>query len=269
MGKKKEVYWFSALLLAAAIGWGGAPWAGEAKPGPAGSKNLIPVKILRLLLDPTSQQPVVLLADLADERAMPIWIGPCEANALQGEIQGTKSPRPLTHDLADTLIRNLKGKIRRVIITHRQGGIYLAKIELEREGSLLEIDARPSDSLVLALKAKAPIFVSPDLFQEGALPLKEKKETEGAYGLLLQELTPPLAQSFSFPSTEGALVADVKPGSRAEKDGLRRGDILAEVSGRKVGGLGSLRQALAGMKAPMEARVFRQGAFISITLHPP
>jgi S1-C subfamily serine protease len=139
---------------------------------------------------------------------------------------------------------------------------------MEKGDSLVEIDARPSDSIVMALKFKAPIFVSKSLFAEMAVPLGEKRGVEELYGLTVQELTPSLAQSFSFESTRGVLVSDVRQGSPAEKDGIQRGDIFVKVGGETVRDVITLQGALARSKAPVQAVIFRKGNSLSIRLHP-
>ncbi len=240
----------------------------SAPPAVAAGKDLIQVKIQKLGLDPNSGQPVVFLADAGEERALPIWIGPCEANALNTELEGTKPPRPLTHDLTERIIQSLKGKIQRVIITRVKDGIYYATLVMEKEGSSVEVDARPSDCIVLARKSKAAIFVAKDLFQEMSVPLQERKRAEETYGITVQELTPPLALSFSFPASKGVLVADVREGSRAEKDGLQRGDILVEAAGKGIPDVQSFRTALSDSEAILKARVFRKGGFVSLNLNP-
>jgi S1-C subfamily serine protease len=82
-----------------------------------------------------------------------------------------------------------------------------------------------------------------------------------------QELTSSLAQSFSFKSSRGVLVSDVRAGSPAEKDGLQRGDIIAEIGGEAIPDLKGLQTALSKMKGPVKAKVFRKGGFISLTFH--
>jgi len=241
--------------------------AGELTSAASQSKELLQVKVHQLVADPSSLQPVVILADLLGERALPIWIGHFEANAINAEMQGLKHLRPLTHDLAERIIQKMNAKIQRVIITHRQENTYYATIVIEKEGSLIEIDARPSDSIVMALKFKAPIFVSTTLFREMAMPLGEPKGIEERYGLTIQELTPSLAQSFSYGSTRGVLVSDVRKGSRAEKDGIQRGDIFVELGGEVVENVPSLKEALQKSKTPLPARIFRNANFLSIHLH--
>ncbi|MGQ9694400.1 MAG: bifunctional nuclease domain-containing protein [Thermodesulfobacteriota bacterium] len=226
------------------------------------------LKVFQLIVDPASQQPVVLLTDLNQERALLIWIGPFEANAIQSELQGIKHHRPLTHDLLEMVIQKIGGRVERIIITHSKDGIYFAKLIMQKNNVPLEFDARPSDSIVLALKFKAPIFVSRQLFQEMAIPLKETKGVEEIYGLSIQDLTPELAQSFSFSSTKGALIAEVQTGSKAEKDGLKGGDILVELASEAIADSDSFKKALTKSKGPLRAKIFRQGQFLFLTLNP-
>jgi bifunctional DNase/RNase len=230
-------------------------------------KELLRVKVHQLSIDPISKQPVVFLADSLEERALLIWIDFFAANAIYSEMQGVKPRRPLTHDLLERIIQEANGKIHRIVITHFKEDIYYARIVMERGGSLVEIDARPSDSIVMALKFKAPIFVSKALFRDMAIPLEEQKDGEEQYGLTLQDLTPALAQSFSFGSTHGVLVSDVRKGSPAEKDGIERGDIFVEVGGQTVENVMFMKDALAKSETAVEARIFRKARFMSITLH--
>ena len=246
---------------------GGVPAEEKVQLSSLDPQELTPVKIHQLMRDPASQQPVVLLTDTQEERAILIWIGPYEAEAISAELQGVKHPRPLTHDLLEKIIQKLNGRVQRVVITHVQENTYHATITLERGGTPIEIDARPSDSLVLALKFKAPVFVSKNLFKERGIAVTEKKGVEEKYGLTLQELTSMLAESFSYKSTSGVLVAAVQKDSQAEKDGLKRGDIFVEVGGESTGDIGALQKILVKSKPPVTARIFREGGFLTITLH--
>lgn len=231
-------------------------------------KELLQVTVHQLSLDPISKQPVVVLADSLEERALLIWIDFFAANAIHSEIQGIKHRRPLTHDLLERIIQQTNAKIHRVVITHFTKDIYYARIEMESGGSLVKIDARPSDSIIMALKFKAPIFVSKALFKDMAIPLEEQKEIEDQYGLTLQDLTPSLAECFSFGSTRGVLVSDVRKGSPAEKDGIERGDIFVELGGQSVEDVMFMKDALARRNTAVQARIFRKAHFLSITLHP-
>ena len=237
-------------------------------PSTLSRKDLLEVKVHRLIMDPGSMQPVVLIADQPGGRAMPIWIGATEAMAIQLELEGTKPPRPMTHDLLERVIRQLNAAVRRVIITREQEGVYYAVLVLERDGTVIEIDARPSDAMAMALKFNVPILISRSLFQTKAILVLDQKNVEEAYGLSIQELTPELAGSFSFTEAKGILIADVAAGSRAEKDGLQRGDILTEIGGEKVEGLPALRRALGAGKGSAKVRLFRKGDFFTLTLNP-
>ncbi len=270
MAKNKRIGFLvtTTVLLAALIWICGEALAGKFTRVTLEQKELLEVKVYRLSVDFTSKQPVVFLADSFEERALPIWIGRFEANAIYSEMQGIKHRRPHTHDLLERIIQKAYGKIHRIVIPYAREGIYYAIIVMGREGAIVEIDARPSDSIVMALKFKVPIFVSKALFSDLAVSLGEQAGVEERYGLTVQELSPSLALCFSFESTQGALVSDVRIGSRAEQDGIERGDIFVQVGGQSVEDTGSLRDALAGSEGPVEARVFRDAHYLSLTLHP-
>jgi len=239
----------------------------DLSPGSEKSK-LLPVTVYRLILDPVSQHPVVILADSVEERALPIWIDSFEANAIHSEMEGIKHRRPLTHDLLERIIQKTRATIHQIVITQLKENIYYAKIRMEVAGTFTEIDARPSDSIVVALKFKAPLFVSRDLFKDKAMPLAEEKESEEHYGLTLQNLTPSLSQAFSFDSTKGTLVSDVRQGSPAEQDGLERGDIFVAVDEGPVDDVTSVRLALEKGKTTVKAKIYRKGRFMAVSLHP-
>jgi bifunctional DNase/RNase len=246
----------------------GAVWAEKPAAVSLEQKDLLKVKVHLLGLDSTNKQPLIFLSDSHEQRALPIVIGFFEASAIYSEMQGISHRRPLTHDLLERILHASKGTIRRVIITHHKEGIYYATIEIDRDGSLIEIDARPSDSIVMALKFNSPIYVTKTLFSEMAIPVGEKKDLDVFFGLTLQELTEPLAEYFSFGSTRGLLVSDVREGSSAERDGIKRGDILVEVGGKSVGDIPSLREAITTSKHALQVKIFRESRFLSITLHP-
>ena len=239
----------------------------DLSPGSEQSK-LLPVKVYRLIIDPVSQHPVVILTDTLEERALPIWIDNFEANAINSEMEGIKHRRPLTHDLLERIIQEASAKIHQIVITQLKDNIYYATIRMEIAGTFTEIDARPSDSIVIALKFNAPLFVSRDLFIDKAVLLSERNEVEQQYGLTLQNLTPSLAQAFAFDSTQGTLISDVRQGSRADKDGLERGDIFVALDEGPVDDVTAVRHALEKGKATMRAKIFRRGQFVAVSLHP-
>ncbi len=126
---------------------------------------MVKAKINGLALDVTSNSPVVVLAPEEGDLVLPIWIGHFEAWAIAMELSGVASKRPLTHDLLNGVIGRLGGSVAKIEVTELREQTFYAKIFVNRNGQTLEIDARPSDSIALALKAKAPIFVNEDLFQ--------------------------------------------------------------------------------------------------------
>jgi bifunctional DNase/RNase len=127
---------------------------------------MIEVKINGIALDVTTNSPVVILAPLdSDQLLLPIWIGHYEAWAIGMELSGLSSKRPLTHDLLKSAIESLGGKVLKVEVTELVNQTFYAKIYVELNGSVKEIDARPSDSIALALKAGAKIYVADELFE--------------------------------------------------------------------------------------------------------
>jgi hypothetical protein len=229
--------------------------------------ELVEVKFHNLTIDPNTRQPVVMLADLGEKRAFLIWIGMFEARAIHSEMKGVEPIRPLTHDLLKQIIQKSEGNIERIIITRVEENVFYATILIKQNGSLKEIDARPSDSIVMALKFKAPIFVSKQLFDEMAMSIAEQKEIEEEYGISVQNLSPELATYLSFESGKGVLVSEVMAGSPADKDGIKTGDIFVEIDSQTVEDIISMRSALAKIESPVEAKIFRKEQNLSITLH--
>jgi len=230
-------------------------------------EDLLRVDVHDLIIDPVSKKPVVVLSDDAEHRAIYIWIGDAEARAIYAEIKGITNPRPLTHDLLAKVVQSVDGKIQRIVITHIEENIYFAKLVIKKGDSLVDIDARPSDSIVMALKFEAPIFVSRDLYEKMAIPTGEQKDIEQEYGLTLQDLTPSLAEYLAFESDRGVLVSGVQPGSRADEDGIKAGDIFAKIAGEAVADVSDMRAVLEKSKTAVKARIYRKDRWLSITLH--
>ena len=247
-------------------GWLDSPPAYGAPASDPKLSDLVRVKVHNMILDPRNNRPVVSLSDMDEDRAMLIWIGENEARAIYAEMEGVKNFRPLTHDLFENFIQEIDGSIQRIIITHTKDNVYYATLVIKRNKKLIQMDARPSDSIVMALKFKAPIFVTKTLFEEASLSLGEQKEVEERYGLTVQDLTPELAEYWSFESAEGVLIAGVRQESRAEKDGLKVGDIIVELAGRPVVDMGSMRVILNSSDKSAKAKIYRQQLFLSITL---
>ena len=238
----------------------------ESEPLPLGPKDLMEVKVYNLV-EFTKDHPVVLLSDSNEKLAMPIWISPFEANAIYLELGGVKPFRPQTHDLLKRIIENFRGTLRHIVITHEKEKVYYAKIVMERDGIPIEVDARPSDSIVLALKFKAPILVAKKLFAARAVPIIDENMDIQNYGLTLQALSPPLARYFSLGSISGVLVADVRKGSNAEKDGLKIRDVIVEIDKEPVKGVDTIKTVLSKGLTETKAKIYRENDFIFLTLH--
>jgi len=125
--------------------------------------HFVRVSVSGMARDPRDN-PVVLLKSDEGEDVLPIWIGQAEAMAIDLHLKGTHFERPLTHDLLRTLVETLGASVVKVVVTDLREGTFFAKIHLQRGDDVVVIDARPSDSVALALKAGAPIFVARDVF---------------------------------------------------------------------------------------------------------
>ena len=120
---------------------------------------LVEMQVKGLMLDPVTNVPIVILRDTDGSRVLPIWVGPSEANAIALQIENVSMPRPMTHDLLRDVIHALGASLSRVIISDLKANTFYAYLELRVREDVLLVDARPSDALGLALRAKAPIFV--------------------------------------------------------------------------------------------------------------
>lgn len=122
--------------------------------------TLVPMTIKGLMLDPISNSPIVVLKDEQDSVFLPIWVGIFEANAIALRLEEVETPRPMTHDLLTNIIGEIEGKVTRIVINDLVESTFYARIFMTLGTRQLEIDARPSDALALALRTDAPIFVA-------------------------------------------------------------------------------------------------------------
>jgi bifunctional DNase/RNase len=120
---------------------------------------VIKVDVAGMTLDQRNEAPVVLLYVPTEEKCLPIWIGHAEAASIGLALRGESFARPLTHDLLSMVIDGLDGRVDRVVITDQREGTYYARIFLARESEVVAVDARPSDSIALALRTQAPIYL--------------------------------------------------------------------------------------------------------------
>lgn len=120
---------------------------------------LIEMKVLGLTIDPVTNTPIVILKDMDNNKAIPIWIGLFEASAIATEMKKIVFPRPLTHDLFVEFLRLFNITVSRVEIIDIRNNTFFANIYMMKDGLDYTIDARPSDAIAIALRADAPIFV--------------------------------------------------------------------------------------------------------------
>lgn len=141
---------------------------------------LLAVKVDGLALDLLTNSPVVILSDEESDKKLPIWIGQAEAWAIAMELSNIDSKRPMTHDILKTIISVLSASVEKIAVTELKDQTYYGRIWLKSNGVMHEIDARPSDSIALALKVKAPIFAEESLFNLSAPSVPEglKKDSE-------------------------------------------------------------------------------------------
>lgn len=128
----------------------------------------VPVDILGVFEVENADNPFVLLRDDAG-RSFPIWVGPCEAMAIQFVLSGSIPSRPLTHDLAITLLERLDAHLHHVVIDDLSNRVFYAKLFLETPAGEVQVDARPSDALALALRAQVPVFVAEQVVEEAII----------------------------------------------------------------------------------------------------
>jgi bifunctional DNase/RNase len=124
------------------------------------------------------KQPIVLLKTVDGNRFLPIWIGHAEAAAILMKLQGTESPRPMTHDLITEMIDGLQAEVSKVTVTEMRDNTFYALIQLSTTGPDVEVDARPSDAIAVAVRTGAPIFAADDLLDENAIEFEHEPEDD-------------------------------------------------------------------------------------------
>ncbi|UCG24282.1 MAG: bifunctional nuclease family protein [Chloroflexota bacterium] len=141
---------------------------------------MIEVVIDSIRISLISQHRIVMLRDVDGERRLPIWIGPCEAEAITIELQDVEIARPVTHDLLKNVIEEVGGTVSHILINELRDQVFYARLFVDISGEMLEIDCRPSDAIAVAVRAKVPIFVEEDVMEEaGILPEPDVDEELG------------------------------------------------------------------------------------------
>ncbi|HZT74397.1 MAG TPA: bifunctional nuclease family protein [Terriglobales bacterium] len=123
------------------------------------------MKIRGLMMDASTNTPIVILKDGSGSTVLPIWVGIYEANAIALEIEKVQTPRPMTHDLIKNLMLGLNTSISKVVVNELRDDTFYALIWMEKDGETFALDARPSDALALALRMDCPIYVEEDVLK--------------------------------------------------------------------------------------------------------
>jgi bifunctional DNase/RNase len=160
---------------------------------------MVPVAIETLVVGiPPSPSVIVLRPDdnsVAAKRVLPIWIGPTEAASIGIALEGQTHVRPMTHDFLVSIIHALDSKVDRVVVDRAEGSTFYATVYLERDGRTINVDARPSDSIALAVRLRVPLFVDEDVMNSSSYPFElvsenNKDATIDQFRDFLDSITP-------------------------------------------------------------------------------
>ena len=128
-------------------------------------KELMEVKVMGIVVDPKASNPVVVLVDLTGQKALPIWIGVFEAEAISRGLEDLVTLRPMTHDLMKQILDTFQVSLTRVVIDDLKENTFYANLYLNVEGREMIVDSRPSDAIALAVRVKAPIFIAESVIE--------------------------------------------------------------------------------------------------------
>lgn len=126
----------------------------------------VQMELRRIIISEVDEHQVVILKEVDGDRSFPIVIGIFEATSINRRVRREQSPRPLTHDLINSVVELLGGEVQDIVINELQEHTYFAKLRIRKDGELIEVDCRPSDAIALAVTAKVPIYVAEDVLGE-------------------------------------------------------------------------------------------------------
>jgi uncharacterized protein len=230
-------------------------------------------RVKTLLVDPTTQTPVVVLETVADKTLLPIWIDVPEARAIALELENVMIPRPLTHDLIRNILQSVGATLQRITITELRNNTYYAQLTLAVKDKVVQVDSRPSDAIAVAMRAKAPIFVSTQVLERSKavpVPAARLEQTHKKLAIQVQDLTPALAKLFDTQEQRGVLVTDVSAGA-ASKAGIQRGDIITKANDQPMVSASEFEAALQGAKpaAQLRLEVIKKGKPTTVVIDLP
>ncbi len=151
----------------------------------------IKMTVRGIALDPITNMPIVILKDPDERRALPIWVGIFEANAIALELEKVSTPRPMTHDLLKNILDGLGITVQQITVNDLKENTFYATIDLLCNGNVIQIDSRPSDAIALALRTNAPIFVAENVVAQAKnIEVSEEKEETDKWKEWLENLKP-------------------------------------------------------------------------------
>jgi len=130
---------------------------------------MIEVELNKIIIDEKRHEQIIVLKEKGGNRRLPIIIGFLEATSIKMKLSGLKPPRPLTHDLLQSAIENLDGRLEKVVIDKLLENTFHAKLIIKQDSKLRIVDARPSDSIALAVRMNSPIFVEDEVLKQAEL----------------------------------------------------------------------------------------------------
>jgi len=152
---------------------------------------MIKMTVRGIALDPLTNMPIIILKDQDDKRALPIWVGIFEANAIALELEKISTPRPMTHDLIKNILDGLGANVQQIVVNELKDNTFFAVIEISVNGNVVNIDSRPSDAIALALRVNAPIFVTEKVVTKAkSIEVSEEKEESDRWREWLENLKP-------------------------------------------------------------------------------
>jgi hypothetical protein len=178
---------------------------------------LVEVRVQSLGLDRSSNTPVVVLKELDGERVLPIWIGPSEASAIAMQLAEMQFVRPLTHDLVVSVLKGMGGALRKVVITRVEENTYYAELQVHRDGEVVRVDARPSDSIAVALRTEARIYADDGLLERIHLEISDPESATFEGPAPSGSAPPPSISSESDASEAGERSSSLSKGMSAEE----------------------------------------------------
>jgi len=152
---------------------------------------LVRMTVRGIALDPITNMPIIILKDSEEKRALPMWVGIFEANAIALEMEKIATPRPMTHDLIKNILDGLGATVQQIVVNDLKENTFSAVIEVNYNGNMVNIDARPSDAIALALRVNAPIFVTDKVVSKAkSMDIAEDKEETDRWKEWVENLKP-------------------------------------------------------------------------------